>query len=443
MTKKLRILPIVMLVVLLFGSMGTVYADGTSPAKETSWIDHILGWFGSKPVSQPEKVVSLGSKVKIVSDPLPKNTPKATNEPTVIEQDTTAKVINEKGKVVGQKHIAKTPKAAVKSKNRVVTAVIAADEEYRRAYPDWQNRTKEIVEKADNAFIRDHQVDFKISGYLEWKSDGYNGEQILQDLDRDKNKGIYDFVIGFTKDAYFNYGGIAYMQPTGGPGGSAVSVTADMHPNAIWHVVQHELSHNFGVPHDLHGPQYERCIMNYYYTTQVDIWDEKHNQIIERNKYWYGNRQNNQNDQNDQNNNNKPNKPDVPTSNPSSFETQVVQLVNQERTRRGYKPLQMDAKLSQVARLKSEDMRDNNYFSHQSPTYGSPFDMMRKFGIQYTYAGENIAAGQQTPQDVMNSWMNSPGHRSNILNPNYTTIGVGFAKGGSYGTYWTQQFIRR
>lgn len=68
---------------------------------------------------------------------------------------------------------------------------------------------------------------------------------------------------------------------------------------------------------------------------------------------------------------------------------------------------------------------------------------MRKFGIQYTYAGENIAAGQQTPQDVMNSWMNSPGHRSNILNPNYTTIGVGFAKGGAYGTYWTQQFIRR
>jgi uncharacterized protein YkwD len=68
--------------------------------------------------------------------------------------------------------------------------------------------------------------------------------------------------------------------------------------------------------------------------------------------------------------------------------------------------------------------------------------MLKSFGIQFSYAGENIAAGQRTPQEVVNSWMNSPGHRANILNRNYTKIGVGYASGGEYGTYWTQMFIR-
>jgi len=94
-----------------------------------------------------------------------------------------------------------------------------------------------------------------------------------------------------------------------------------------------------------------------------------------------------------------------------------------------------------MARDKSADMRDHHYFSHQSPTYGSPFDMMKKYGISYTTAGENIAAGQTTPEEVVQAWMNSEGHRANILNPNYTAIGVGYVKGGSYGSYWTQDFI--
>jgi uncharacterized YkwD family protein len=121
---------------------------------------------------------------------------------------------------------------------------------------------------------------------------------------------------------------------------------------------------------------------------------------------------------------------------------QVVNLVNQERAKNGLKPLTIDMKLTQMAHDKAVDMRDNNYFDHQSPTYGSPFDMMNKYGITYSYAGENIAAGQQTAQDVMNSWMNSSGHRANILNPNYTEIGVGFVQGGQYGTEWVQEFIK-
>jgi uncharacterized YkwD family protein len=132
----------------------------------------------------------------------------------------------------------------------------------------------------------------------------------------------------------------------------------------------------------------------------------------------------------------------LPDQTVSSYERQVVDLCNQIRSRNGLSPLSLNWELARVARMKSQDMRNRNYFSHQSPTYGSPFDMMKSFGIRYSYAGENIAAGQRTPQEVVNSWMNSPGHRANILNPNYTQIGVGYASGGRYGTYWTQMFIR-
>ncbi|RXT06605.1 hypothetical protein EIZ39_14965 [Ammoniphilus sp. CFH 90114] len=121
---------------------------------------------------------------------------------------------------------------------------------------------------------------------------------------------------------------------------------------------------------------------------------------------------------------------------------QVVNLVNAERAKVGLAPLKLNTSLASVAKVKAEDMRDQNYFSHTSPKYGSPFDMMKSFGIKYSYAGENIAAGQKTPEEVMKSWMNSPGHKANILSSNFTEIGVGFAKGGSYGTYWVQQFIK-
>ena len=125
----------------------------------------------------------------------------------------------------------------------------------------------------------------------------------------------------------------------------------------------------------------------------------------------------------------------------SSYEEQVVQLVNQERAKVGLKPLKSNWEVARVARYKSQDMIDKNYFSHTSPTYGSPFDMMKNFGITYSTAGENIAAGQATPKEVVNAWMNSEGHRKNILSSQFTEIGVGYAKGGSYGHYWTQMFI--
>lgn len=124
------------------------------------------------------------------------------------------------------------------------------------------------------------------------------------------------------------------------------------------------------------------------------------------------------------------------TSNSSSYEQKVVDLVNLERTKRSLKPLSMNSELSRLARMKSKDMSDKGYFSHTSPTYGSPFDMMKQFGVSYRSAGENIAQGYSSPESVVTGWMNSPGHRKNILSPNFTDIGVGL-----YNNYWTQMFI--
>ncbi|HYK71622.1 MAG TPA: CAP domain-containing protein [Pseudoneobacillus sp.] len=126
------------------------------------------------------------------------------------------------------------------------------------------------------------------------------------------------------------------------------------------------------------------------------------------------------------------------TSTLSAYEQKVVDLTNQERTKIGAPALKVDVALSKMARDKSQDMATNNYFSHTSPTYGSPFDMMKQYGITYRYAGENIAMGQKTPEEVVQAWMNSEGHRKNMLNPNFTHIGVGYV---SQGNYWTQEFI--
>lgn len=120
----------------------------------------------------------------------------------------------------------------------------------------------------------------------------------------------------------------------------------------------------------------------------------------------------------------------------SDLEQQVVDLVNQERAAYGLAPLTLNTELCNGARLKSQDMLDNGYFSHYSPTYGDPFDMMTALGIDRWGAAENIARGQKTAEEVMNSWMNSPGHRANILSEEYSDIGVGYA-----GGYWTQWFI--
>ncbi|MBW7458432.1 hypothetical protein K0U00_30770 [Paenibacillus sepulcri] len=119
----------------------------------------------------------------------------------------------------------------------------------------------------------------------------------------------------------------------------------------------------------------------------------------------------------------------------SQFAQQVLELVNQERSKAGLGSLSMSSELSNMAMVKAQDMYNNHYFDHNSPTHGSPFDMMKEFGITYNSAGENIANGQTTPTQVMKDWMNSPGHKANILNKSYTQIGIAF-----YNNEWVQEF---
>jgi uncharacterized YkwD family protein len=136
----------------------------------------------------------------------------------------------------------------------------------------------------------------------------------------------------------------------------------------------------------------------------------------------------------------------VPTSYPltglSAEEDQMIQMLNQARAQAGLPALTADSALTQTARLKSKDMVSLNYFAHQSPTYGSPFDMMSQFGITFQSAGENIACNQ-TVNAAHQALMNSQGHRENILNNSFTHIGIGIVSGGPCGQMYTEQFVGR
>ncbi len=120
--------------------------------------------------------------------------------------------------------------------------------------------------------------------------------------------------------------------------------------------------------------------------------------------------------------------------------TEVVALVNAERARVGAGPLTLEPRLTLAAQRHSEDMAANSYMDHVSLDGRTMSDRGTAAGYRYRALGENVAAGQQSPAEVMDGWMHSPGHRTNILNGEFTQIGVGFARGGSYGIYWTQVF---
>ena len=138
------------------------------------------------------------------------------------------------------------------------------------------------------------------------------------------------------------------------------------------------------------------------------------------------------------------NAPSTPStsSDIKALESEVIRLVNVERAKAGVPALTENNELDRIARIKSNDFIEKNYFAHTSPTYGTPFDMLKSFGVTFTAAGENIASGQGTAAQVMNTWMNSPGHKANILNSTYNQIGVGAARDNKGTLYWTQLFIR-
>lgn len=128
------------------------------------------------------------------------------------------------------------------------------------------------------------------------------------------------------------------------------------------------------------------------------------------------------------------------TTTMNSDEKEVFDLINKQRTANGLSPLKENSELQRVARIKAQDMVNNNYFSHTSPSYGSPFDMIKSFKISYNTAGENIA-GNSSNSGAVTAWMNSSGHRANILNGSFNQTGIGVVTGSKYGKIYVQMFI--
>lgn len=149
---------------------------------------------------------------------------------------------------------------------------------------------------------------------------------------------------------------------------------------------------------------------------------------------------NTNNNTNTNTNTNKQNTTTNTSTDLTADELETFNLINEQRAKNGLPALKIDPELQRVARIKSQDMVDNNYFSHTSPTYGSPFDMMKSFKISYNTAGENIA-GNSNNSAAVTAWMNSSGHRANILNSSFNYTGVGVIKGSQYGKIYVQMFI--
>lgn len=128
------------------------------------------------------------------------------------------------------------------------------------------------------------------------------------------------------------------------------------------------------------------------------------------------------------------------TASLTADEKEVFDLINKQRTNNGLSALKIDSEVQRVARIKAQDMVDNNYFAHESPTYGTPFEMLKSFKISYKTAGENIAANSSN-SGAVNAWMNSSGHKANILSGNYNYTGIGVVSSPKYGKIYVQMFI--
>lgn len=128
------------------------------------------------------------------------------------------------------------------------------------------------------------------------------------------------------------------------------------------------------------------------------------------------------------------------TSSLTADEQEVFDLINKQRTNNGLQALKIDNEVQRVAKIKAQDMVNNNYFSHTSPTYGSPFDMLKSFKVSYNTAGENIA-GNSSNSAAVTAWMNSSGHKANILNGSFNYTGIGVVSSNTYGKVYVQMFI--
>ena len=124
----------------------------------------------------------------------------------------------------------------------------------------------------------------------------------------------------------------------------------------------------------------------------------------------------------------------------TSDEKEVLDLINRQRTANGLSALKVDSQVQRVAKIKAQDMVNSGYFSHDSPTYGTPFEMLQSFKVSYKTAGENIA-GNSSNAGAVNAWINSAGHKANILNSSFTHTGIGIVSSSKYGKIYVQMFI--
>ncbi len=148
----------------------------------------------------------------------------------------------------------------------------------------------------------------------------------------------------------------------------------------------------------------------------------------------------NSSNSNNSSNNNSSSNSNSTTTAMTTDEKEVFDLINKQRTQNGLSALKLDTETLRVARVKAQDMVDNNYFSHNSPTYGLPFQMLNSFKISYKTAGENIA-GNSSNSAAVTAWMNSSGHKANILNSSFNYTGIGVVKGSKYGKIYVQLFL--
>lgn len=132
--------------------------------------------------------------------------------------------------------------------------------------------------------------------------------------------------------------------------------------------------------------------------------------------------------------------PDQPQQDDSSFTAQVAALVNEERAKAGLSPLTVNSGAASAALIRAREIETS--FSHTRPDGSSFSTALTQSGVSFRSSGENIAYGQRTPEEVMKGWMNSPGHRANIMNQDFTAIGVGYYQSNTGTGYWTQLFIR-
>lgn len=127
----------------------------------------------------------------------------------------------------------------------------------------------------------------------------------------------------------------------------------------------------------------------------------------------------------------------------AEYQKIILKEINSARVEEGLKPLKLNEELNKIAIIKAKDMAKEEKLSHDSKKFGMTFNLIKKEGIKYSAAAENIARWHDTPKFVAERWLQSKGHRGNILNPEYDETGIGLAQDKNGKNYWVQLFIRR